>query len=84
MPGVWQKKLDEKGEIERRCGRMNGFIEWCIIASAFVGYVNFAFLVIVDNKLREIKRETSSLKKEKGGVTDTNVGSKTDKGGGEE
>lgn len=46
---------------------MNGFIEWCIIASAIVGYVNFAFLVIIDNKLREIKRDISKLKKEKGG-----------------
>jgi hypothetical protein len=46
---------------------MNGFIEWCIIASALVGYVNWAFLVIIDNKLREIKIETSRLKKEKGG-----------------
>lgn len=46
---------------------MNGFIEWCIIASALVGYVNSAFLVIIDNKLREIKGEISRLKKEKGG-----------------
>ena len=33
---------------------MNGFMEWCIIASAVVGYANFAFLVIIDNKLREL------------------------------
>lgn len=46
---------------------MNGFVEWCIIASALVGYVNFAFSVIIDNKLREIKREISKLKKQKGG-----------------
>ena len=46
---------------------MNGFIEWCIIASAIVGYANFAFLVIIDNKLREIKRDISKLKKEEGG-----------------
>ena len=45
---------------------MNGFMEWCIIASALAGYVNLAFLVIIDNKLREIKREISKLKKEKG------------------
>lgn len=49
---------------------MNGFMEWCIIASAFVGYVNFTFLVIIDNKLCEIKREISKPKKEKGGETD--------------
>ena len=42
-------------------------MEWCIIASSRAGYVNLAFLVIVDNKLREIKREISKLKKEKGG-----------------
>ena len=46
---------------------MNEFIEGCIIASAMVGYVNFAFLVIIDNKLREIKRYMSKIKKEKGG-----------------
>ena len=46
---------------------MNEFIEGCIIASAMVGYVNFAFLVIIDNKLREIKRYVSKIKKEKGG-----------------
>lgn len=46
---------------------MNGFMEWCIIASAVVGYANFAFLVIIDNKLREIKRKISKLKKDKGG-----------------
>lgn len=46
---------------------MNGIIEWCIIASALTGYVNFAFLVIIDNKLREIKRGTSRAKKAKGG-----------------
>ena len=46
---------------------MNNFIEWCIIVSALVGSVNFAFLVIIDNKLCKIKRETSRLKKEKGG-----------------
>ena len=46
---------------------MNGFMEWCIISSAVVGYANFAFLVIIDNKLREIKRYMSKLKKEKGG-----------------
>ena len=46
---------------------MNEFIEGCIIASAIVGYVNFSFLVIIDNKLREIKRYMSKLKKEKGG-----------------
>ena len=46
---------------------MNGFIEWCIIASVLTGYVNFAFLVIINNNLREIKREISSLKKKKGG-----------------
>ena len=45
---------------------MNNFIEWCIIASAFVGFVNFAFLVIIDDKLREIKRGTSREEKEKG------------------
>lgn len=44
---------------------MSDFIEWCIVASAITGYVNFVFLVIIDNKLREIKRETS---KEKGGI----------------
>ncbi len=47
---------------------MNGFIEWCIIASAILGYVNFAFLVIVNNKFCEMKREISRLKKEKGGA----------------
>ena len=47
---------------------MNGFIEWCIIASALAGYVNFAFLVIIDNNLREIKRGISRAKKEKGGA----------------
>lgn len=46
---------------------MNGFMEWCIIASAVVGYANFAFLVIIDNKLREINRKISKLKKDKGG-----------------
>lgn len=49
---------------------MNGFMEWCIIASALAGYVNFAFLVIIDNKLREINREISKLKKEKAGDGD--------------
>ena len=47
---------------------MNIFIEWCIIASVLVCYVNFAFLVIIDNKLREIKIEISRLKTEKGGA----------------
>ena len=47
---------------------MNGFEIWCIIASALTGYVNFAFLIIIDNKLRELKREISRLKKEKGGA----------------
>ena len=47
---------------------MNGFIEWCITASLIVGFVNFAFLVKIDNKLCEIKREISSSKKEKGDV----------------
>ena len=46
---------------------MNEFIEGCIVASAIVGYVNFAFLVTIDNKFREIKRYMSKLKKEKGG-----------------
>lgn len=46
---------------------MNDFIEFCIVASAFAGFVNFAFVIIIDNNLREIKREISRLKKEKGG-----------------
>lgn len=46
---------------------MNGFMELCIVASAITGYVNFAFLVIIGNNLREIKREILRLKKEKGG-----------------
>ena len=46
---------------------MNGFITWCIISSALVGYINLAFLLIIDDKLREIKREISKLKKVKGG-----------------
>lgn len=45
---------------------MSGFIEWCIIASTILGFINFAFLVIVDNKFCEIKGEISRLKKEKG------------------
>lgn len=44
---------------------MSGFMEWCIVASAIVGYVNLAFLIIIDNKLREIKSEISKLKKRK-------------------
>ena len=44
---------------------MNGFIEWCIIASTIAGYVNLALLVFIDNNLDEIKREISKLKKEK-------------------
>lgn len=44
---------------------MNGFIEWCIVASMVAGYFNLAFLVIIDNKLNEIKREILKLKKEK-------------------
>jgi hypothetical protein len=37
----------------------------CLLASAIMGYVNFAFLVIIDNKLKEIKSEIKELKKEK-------------------
>ena len=47
---------------------MNGFLEWCIVASAILAYVNFGFLCIIDNKLREIKSEISRLKKQKGGA----------------
>lgn len=46
---------------------MSIFIEWCIFASAITGYVNFSLLIIIYEKLREIKSETSKLKKEKGG-----------------
>lgn len=46
---------------------MIGFMEVCIFASALAGYINFALLIIIDEKLREIKCETSKLKKEKGG-----------------
>jgi hypothetical protein len=47
---------------------MNGFIEWCIISSLIVGFINFVLLLNIDNKLCEIKREISKLKKEKGGA----------------
>lgn len=47
---------------------MSHFEQWCIFASAFIGYVNFVFLVIIDSKLHEIKSEISRLKKEKGGA----------------
>ena len=46
---------------------MNGFIAWCIVASMIAGYFNLAFLLIIVNKLCEIKSEISRLKKEKGG-----------------
>jgi hypothetical protein len=46
---------------------MKDFIEWCITACAIMGFVNFAFLLIIDNKVSEIKREISKLKKKKGG-----------------
>lgn len=45
---------------------MNGFIVWCIIASAFTGLANCATVLIIYDELREIKREISRLKK-KGG-----------------
>lgn len=46
---------------------MNGFLEWCILFSAIVSYVNLWFLCIIEKKLREIKSEISRLKKQKGG-----------------
>lgn len=46
---------------------MNGFLEWCIVASAIVEYVNFCFVYIIYDKLREIKSEISSMKKQKDG-----------------
>lgn len=42
---------------------MNSFVEWCIIGSTITGWVSLALLVIVEDKLSEIKREISRLKK---------------------
>ena len=47
---------------------MSYIIKWFIITSAVVGLVNFAYLVIIDEKLREIKREISRVKIDKGSV----------------
>lgn len=46
---------------------MSSFMTLCIIASAFTGFVNFVFLLSIDDELRKIKREISRIKKEKGG-----------------
>ena len=46
---------------------MTDFIEWCIIASAIVGYINYAVLIIIANNLRGIKTEILKLKNQKGG-----------------
>ena len=46
---------------------MNNFMEFCIIASAFTGYATFVLVYIMFDKLREIEREISMLKKQKGG-----------------
>lgn len=47
---------------------MNSFLEWGIICSAGVGFVNYAILLIIESKLNEIKREISRLEKQKDGV----------------
>ena len=45
---------------------MNGFLEWCIICSGLIGFVNYAILLIIESKLNEIKRKISRLEKQKG------------------
>ena len=42
-------------------------IAWCSIASAVMGFVNFACLTIINDKLSEIKTELLKFKKEKEG-----------------
>lgn len=40
-------------------------IKVAIAAAAIMGYVNFAYLIIINDKLNEMKAELSRLKKEK-------------------
>ena len=46
---------------------MSVFVECCVISAAISGIINYAFLVIIADKLREIKIEISRLEKQKGG-----------------